>query len=128
MSLTAGSFVGHGKMGAWGPTPSRSLGQHILAAVALPWPDVKVASQLCIGRPCKYVLQDGADLSDEWLLEHVVPNIASTFSSAVSLVFALPIFWAVFGDDASVFVSPHISQCIKEAYSHVPQCRHVTEN
>eukprot|EP00957_Ditylum_brightwellii_P142545 10860206-Ditylum_brightwellii.AAC.1 len=65
-----------------------------------------------MGGPCKYVLQDGADLSDEWLLEHIIPNIASTFSSAVSLVFALPILWDIFDDDASV--SPNISQHIKE--------------
>eukprot|EP00957_Ditylum_brightwellii_P044970 3410784-Ditylum_brightwellii.AAC.1 len=83
----------------------------------LPWPDVKVTSWLCIGGPCKYVLQDGADLLDELLLEHVVPNTSSTFSSAVSLVFALPILWVVFDDDASALVSNHISQCIKEAYS-----------
>eukprot|EP00957_Ditylum_brightwellii_P169609 12909855-Ditylum_brightwellii.AAC.1 len=75
----------------------------------LPWPDVKVASRFCVGGPYKYALQDGADLSDEWLVEHVIPNIASMFSSAVSIAFALPILWAIFDEDVFVLISPHIS-------------------
>eukprot|EP00957_Ditylum_brightwellii_P035174 2666919-Ditylum_brightwellii.AAC.1 len=73
-----------------------------------------VVSRLCICGLCKYVLQDEADLLDEWLLEHVVFNISSIFSSAVSLMFVLSILWAVYDDNSSALVSPHIFQGIKE--------------
>ena len=41
--------------------------------------DAKVAGILCVGGPCAYRLRDGVDLSNEWLFEHVVPNIRRRF-------------------------------------------------
>eukprot|EP00957_Ditylum_brightwellii_P004489 341119-Ditylum_brightwellii.AAC.1 len=75
----------------------------------------------------KYALQDGADLLDEWLLEHVIPNIVTMLISVLSLVLALPILWAFYDDNTSTLISLHISQCIKEAYNCVHQCRRVAE-
>ena len=38
--------------------------QDVYVDVMLPWPDVKVASKLCIGGPCHYNLKEGIGVSD----------------------------------------------------------------
>eukprot|EP00957_Ditylum_brightwellii_P197123 15018273-Ditylum_brightwellii.AAC.1 len=65
----------------------------------LPCPDVKLASKFCIEGPCYYKLKEGMDVSDEWLTEHAVSNIACVFPSDVAIVLALPLLWAVFDDN-----------------------------
>ena len=41
--------------------------------------DAKVASILCIGGPAKYVFKEDVAITDDWLFEHVVPNIRLRF-------------------------------------------------
>ena len=41
--------------------------QDIYANVILPWPDVKAASALCMGRICKYTIVESCHISNEWL-------------------------------------------------------------
>eukprot|EP00957_Ditylum_brightwellii_P180351 13739266-Ditylum_brightwellii.AAC.1 len=94
----------------------------------LPWPDVKVTSKLCIEGPCCYKLKEGMDVSDEWLIEHVVPNIACVFPSDVALVLVLPPLWAVFDDDFKHMVSPEITYRIWEAYNRLPWWQTTAEN
>eukprot|EP00957_Ditylum_brightwellii_P022811 1720730-Ditylum_brightwellii.AAC.1 len=80
------------------------------ADVTLPWPDVKVASRLCIGGPCRYSLKDGCTLSNNWLIQHVVPGIVDAFECEVVLVLALPFIWAVFDEERLSAVSPLIAR------------------
>jgi hypothetical protein len=49
--------------------------------MVLPYPDTKVASKLCLGWPCMYVLKTDCGVSDDWLAEFVVPNICWRFRS-----------------------------------------------
>jgi len=44
-------------------------------SMSLPYQDAKVASKLCVGGPVKYVLQDGSNIVQAWLLENVFPNV-----------------------------------------------------
>ena len=55
-------------------------------ATELPWPDAKVCSYLCVGGPCKYVVREGSGVTDEFILQSVVPNIRKRFSEQVCLV------------------------------------------
>ena len=41
----------------------------------LPYQDAKVASKLCIRGPMKYVLCEGSNVMDAWLVQNVVPHI-----------------------------------------------------
>jgi hypothetical protein len=84
--------------------------------VTLPWPDAKVASKLCIGGPCKYVLKEGSGLCDDWILEHVVPNIRQCFEKEVAIVMALPLLWAVYDPEGTVRVPQAIRFRIRAAY------------
>jgi len=60
--------------------------------------DAKVAAVLCTGGPCKYKLREGSGVTEEWLLQHVVPNIHARYGdeNQVAKVFALPVLWACF--------------------------------
>jgi hypothetical protein len=49
--------------------------------------DAKVASILCLGGPCKHVYEDGCEMiTDDWLFEHVVPNIRIKFGCSFAAV------------------------------------------
>ena len=41
----------------------------------LPYPDACVAKCLCVGGAIKYQLKDDCELSEDWILNYVVPNI-----------------------------------------------------
>ena len=57
-----------------------------------------MASLLCIGGPCSYSVREGSGISDDWILENVVPQIASHFPRAVALVLGRALLWLVFDD------------------------------
>ena len=88
----------------------------------LPWPDVKVASKLCMGGPIKYSLKDGSGLSDNWVVTNVSPHIASTYSMGVAAILGKAILWAMFDDIANDTdrVPMGIHQRIMSAYHLVP--------
>eukprot|EP00957_Ditylum_brightwellii_P085430 6498833-Ditylum_brightwellii.AAC.1 len=83
--------------------------QDVYVDVTLPWPDVKVASKLCIGGPYQYTLKEGVPILIEWLLEHVVPH-------------------AVFDDDFKHMVSAGITRRIREEYDMLPRPSTMVEN
>ena len=43
----------------------------------IPYPDAKIAATLSIGRQVKYVTKTGYNVTDEFILNHVCPHIAS---------------------------------------------------
>ena len=90
--------------------------------VMLEWPDVKVASKLCIGGPCKYVLKEGSGLSDNWLIENVAPHIAEVYGAQVVAILAKPLLWALFQDVTtdSEHVPPSIRFRVMTAYNNLP--------
>jgi hypothetical protein len=63
--------------------------------IELPFPDAKVAGKLCVGGPCKYAIKDGSGVTDDFLLQHVVPNICTRFPAEVAKVLAKPLLWIV---------------------------------
>jgi hypothetical protein len=85
--------------------------------VELPFPDAKVAGKLCVGGPCKYVITDGSGVTDDFLLQHVVPNICTRFPAEVAKVLAKPLLWLV------CFNINHLPPAMKEriqtAYNNI---------
>lgn len=80
--------------------------------VTLPYPDAKVASILCIGGPCKYVLAKRQlwnqwSANAGWLTTHVVPALASRarISDKLSLLLAKPVLWDRFDDQLQSFLA-----------------------
>jgi hypothetical protein len=88
--------------------------------VELNWPDAKVASRLCVGGPCKYVVKEGAGVSNNFILQHVVPSICTRFSDEVALVLGKALLWLVFSEENS-YVPGEVSERIHNAYSVIRQ-------
>jgi hypothetical protein len=74
---------------------------HVYDDVELNWPDAKVTSQLCVGGPCKYVVKEGAGVSNNFILQHVVPSICTRFSDEVALVLGKALLWLVISEENS---------------------------
>ena len=53
--------------------------------VELPFPDLKVASLLCNGGPCRYELE--AHVDEAFIFSNVVPNICKRFNEETALIF-----------------------------------------
>jgi hypothetical protein len=70
--------------------------------IELPYPDAKVAAMLCPGGPIKYKLRDGSNVTDEFILEHVVPKTAGRLQNATALVLGRAILWGAFSGIAQV--------------------------
>ena len=87
--------------------------------VDLPYPDAKVAAALCIGGACKYVLKENCGIADDWLLEHVVPNILSQYQRGVALTLARPLLWAAFEPSPQGCLPLAMTDRIKNAYEFV---------
>jgi hypothetical protein len=96
--------------GRWKRAGGRIVNRYI--SNNLPYSDAKVAAALCIGGPCKYALKDNSGVTDEWLLEHVVPNTVarSKFhnNEHVAQVLALPLLWASFDSEMEDLMPAHL--------------------
>ena len=102
--------------------------QEKYADVLLPWPDVKAAASLCVGGPVKYKVKEGCGISDEWLVLHVAPGIASQFGNEVAAILAKPLLWAVFDPDISSMVPASIRQRVVTACNALGEDLRLADN
>ena len=87
------------------------------ANIELPYPDAKIASYLCKGGPIRYHLVH-PNINDEWILQHVSPNIKKRFNNTVCLCLGKALLWAIFA--APDELPAMILQRIMNAYAHLP--------
>lgn len=85
----------------------------------LPYPDAKVSKSLCIGGHIKYQLKDGCEFPDDWILQYVVPNLATKFGKKLSLVFGVALLWACFDAEYSLKIPLSLVASVKSQYKHV---------
>ena len=78
--------------------------QDTYADTVLPWPDIKAASVLCMGGICKYRIKSGLNISDNWLANHVCPNIQYCFGPRVAAILAKPLLWAAMDESWSDYL------------------------
>jgi regulator of replication initiation timing len=81
--------------------------------IDLPYPDAKVAGKLCIGGPCKYSVKAGSGVTDGFILQYVVPAIATRFPEKVSLVLGKALLWFAFSDEQE-----HLPTALRERIHH----------
>ena len=86
--------------------------------------DAHVASLLCDGGPIKYELQDGLNLTDNFLFTECIPNIRARYSEDYRLckLLGLAYMWAVFDEDASEFVGAVVRDRIQTQYGRQYTC------
>ena len=86
--------------------------------VELPWPDVKVASMLCIGGPCKYVVRTDCGVTDEFILRYVMPSANRRINKEVCIILGKALLFSIFEDDEN-HIPEDISTRVKTAYAGV---------
>ena len=87
--------------------------------VALPYPDAKVATVLCIGGAIMYDLKEGVGISDEWLLQNVSCNIGILYPRPVAVVFGKALLWGVFDEDVSKLMDQRYVDRVRTAFARV---------
>ena len=62
------------------------------------WVDAKVASSLCKGGPIAYVIDplSVSGVTDQWVLDHVVPNLSKKVPVEVAKVLGRAVLFRVF--------------------------------
>jgi hypothetical protein len=86
--------------------------------IELPFPDAKVAGKLCIGGPCKYVIKEGSGVTDNFLLQHVVPNICTRLPADVAKVLAKPLLWMLFSSQKT-YLPQAMRDRVSSAYNNI---------
>jgi hypothetical protein len=108
----------------WRARWRRSSQQDSYADVTVPWPDAKVAAALCKGGPIHYLVKQNSGISEQWILDYVVPAIRSRFSRPVSLVLGRALLWRVFDDEDYNIVPVPILTRVRNAYRDLgPRCQ-----
>ena len=79
----------------------------------IPHPDAKVASTLSIGGLAKYLVRNEYNISDDYILHHVIPNFSQILPEQVSLVLGCALLWAAYDEDASKQIDERISSRAK---------------
>ena len=88
----------------------------------LPYPDALIAGKLCgPSGPCRYALrklpgQQDNEITNEYLMRHVVPQAKKRLGEEMALVLALPLLWAAFEDEKL-----KLSPAPEEASTQVPK-------
>ncbi len=83
----------------------------------LSYPDANTAAKLCHDGPCSYRIKAGSAVTDSWILENVVPNIAaSSYGHRVALVLGKALLWVCFSHSESEWVHGPIRTRILNAY------------
>ncbi len=70
--------------------------QDTYANVTIPYIDARVASKLCKGETITYQHVDGSGITDDWILEHVIPNMQNYLECEVCIVFGHALLWRIF--------------------------------
>ena len=105
----------------------RRMQQDDYCDVDLPLPDAKVCQALCKGGAVGYKVRQGAGISDDWILDYVVPGIAAKLPRLVAIVLGKALLWRVFHDHDQ-FLPGFICDRVKKAYRDIGTRRELDEN
>ncbi len=64
--------------------------------MTIPYVDAKVAAKLGKGGAITYQHVDGSGITDDWILQHVVPNMRNHLEREVCIVFGHALLWRIF--------------------------------
>ena len=92
---------------------------HTYIDSTLPYPDAKVAGELALGGPVKYVLKKGCGVSNDWITKHVCPDIYRVFGPKVSQVLGLALLWAVMDPELKLYLPDCLVDKVTEEYSSI---------
>ena len=74
--------------------------------IQLDWVDAKVAVELCMGGVCHYRIAEPS-INNNWITEHVTPNITQVYGPHVGAIFGRAIMWLCYDDTQNRIEVPH---------------------
>jgi hypothetical protein len=85
--------------------------------VMLPYPDAKVAATLCKGGACSYRIRANSPVTDDWILQNVVPKIAaSCYGTTLAKLLGKALLWTIMSNKRH-WVHDPIVERVRAAYS-----------
>lgn len=92
--------------------------QDVYTDVNLPYVDARVASIMCRGGAIAYVLNKDSGISNDWLIEHIVPHMAAYgIDPHVCLVLGRALLWALFDETQVLRIPEPRRQQMMHAYN-----------
>jgi len=85
--------------------------------IELPYPDTKVAARLCVGGPVKYQLRENSGITDNWMLETVIPNGRTMVDDAAAVIIGKALLWYSFVPEGHAGVPAALRARIRDAYA-----------
>lgn len=83
------------------------------------YPDAKVATALCKGEAITYQVNMESNITESWILTHVVPNIAKKYSQAMALVLGNALLWRIMDPMQSAVLPKTMVSCVQRLYYSV---------
>jgi hypothetical protein len=87
--------------------------------VELPFIDAKVGGILCIGGPCKYKIQEGSGITDDFILENVMTKARTRVGDNVAKVLGKALLWYIMDPCSDGDIPDFLSLRIKNAYQYI---------
>jgi hypothetical protein len=91
--------------------------------VVRPYPDAKVAFELCHGGPISYKCRDGCGEGDDWIAANVSPHITEAFGRNVAGTLGCALLWACFDPEARESVDIRLRERITQSQSYANEVR-----
>ena len=90
--------------------------QDTYADVTIPYVDAKVAAALCTGGPCAYIIREGSGITDDWILDYVVPNMRQKLDRQICVVLGRALLCRIFDESGDEVVPNEIRTRVMGAY------------
>ena len=85
----------------------------------IPYPDAKVAAMLCPGGACSYRIRENSPVTDDWILENVVPNITnSSYGRGLAKILGKALLYVCFSNNSHWVFAPTLER-VKTAYNEL---------
>ena len=81
--------------------------------------DAKVAAALCKGGACAYVIKDGSSITNDWILDYVVPSMKQYIPRQVCIVLGRALLWRIFDESGSNVIPDSIRNRVMAAYGNI---------
>ena len=90
----------------------------VYADVVFPYPDAKVAFEICHRGPISYKLHGGCGVGNYWISANVTPHIAEAFGRNVAGTLGRALLWACFDPEARESVDIRLRERIIHSYTN----------
>ena len=94
--------------------------QDTYADTTIPYVDAKVAAALCKGGPIFYMQKEGSGITNQWILDYVVPNMAHHLPRQACVVLGRALLWKIFhvsGEQLPI----QLCTGVMSAYNNLPE-------